>query len=177
MTTAGQVRDTIRSVLCKGLTPDQTEQIMRVLVPVHADAGHALVREGDHATGLFVLLKGRVEILKKAADGGAPQPLTTIEAPTVLGEMSLITDRPHSATVQAVTDCELFLLTKAQFQRLLASESLAAYKLIAVIAEVLVARLMRLDRKVLELSAVREAAAPVEELAAFKHKLFSEWSF
>ncbi len=175
--TTGQARDTIRSVLCKNLTAEQTEQIVRVLVPVKTSAGHPLMREGDSATGLFVLLKGTVEILKKTADGGAPQPLARVDGPTVLGEMSLVMDRPHSATVQAVTDCELYLLTKSQFQRLIASESLAAYKLLATIAEVLAGRLTRLDQKVLELSAAREAAAPVEELAAFKQKLFSEWSF
>src|SRR5216684_1054983 len=106
---AGQVRDTIRSVLCKGLTLEQAEQITRLLVPVKASAGHPLMREGDSATGLFVLLKGTV-----------------------------------------------------------ASESLPAYKLIAAIAEVLAGRLTRLDQRVLELTALREAQAPVEELATFK---------
>jgi len=55
--------------------------------------------------------------------------------------------------VMAVKDCECQLLTKAQFQRLIASESLAAYKLVVMIAEVLAERLARLDRKVLELTA------------------------
>ncbi len=173
---AGQVRDTIRSVLCKGLTLEQAEQITRLLVPVKASASHPLMREGDSPTGLFVLLKGTVEIVKKAPNGEA-QFLARVEAPSVLGEMSLIMERAHSATVQAVTDCELYLLTKAQFQRLVASESLAAYKLIAAIAEVLAGRLTRLDQKVLELTALREVQAPVEELATFKQKLFSEWSF
>lgn len=176
MLTAGQVRDTIRAVLCKGLTFEQAEQILRVLVPMRTAAGHPLMREGDSPTGLFVLLTGTVEILKEAPDGSL-QSITRLEAPTVLGEMSLLMDRAHSATVQAVTDCEFHLLTRSQFQRLISSESVAAYKLIATIAEVLAMRVARLDQKVLELSARREAVASVEELAAFKHKLFSEWSF
>jgi CRP-like cAMP-binding protein len=174
--TAGQVRDTIRAVLCKGLTVEQAEQITRVLVPVKAGAGHPIMREGDSPSGLFVLLRGTVEIVKHAPDG-TTQSLAKIDGPTVLGEMSLITERPHSATVQAVSDCELYLLTKPQFQRLISSESIAAYKLVATIAEVLAGRVTRLDQKVLELTAGRAAAAPVEELAAFKQKLFSEWSF
>jgi hypothetical protein len=34
-----------------------------------------------------------------------------------------------------------------------------------------------MDEKVIELSRQRDVPAPVEELAAFKQKLFSEWSF
>ena len=41
----------------------------------------------------------------------------------------------------------------------------------------LAVRLTRLDQKVLELSAHREAVAPVEELQTFKQKLFTEWTF
>ena len=95
----------------------------------------------------------------------------------MLGEMSLVTDRRHSATVRAQTDCEFRLLTKRDFLRLLEQENIAAYKLLATIAEVLARRLYRMDEKALELAAQRDRAAPVEELAAFKEKLFSEWTF
>ncbi len=176
MGTAGQVRDTIRSVLCKGLTLEQADQLTQALEPVKASAGDLVMREGDSPSGLFLLLTGTVEIVKHASSGTL-QSLGTMQAPTVLGEMSLITERPHSTTVRAVTDCDFYLLTRPQFQRLIAKESVAAYKVIATIAEVLAGRLTRLDEKVVELSTKREAAAHVEELAVFKQKLFSEWSF
>jgi len=41
-------------------------------------------------------------------------------------------------------------LTRAQFPRLIASDSIAAFKLLVIIAEVLAERLARLNRKVLE---------------------------
>lgn len=49
--------------------------------------------------------------------------------------------------------------------------------LMATIAEVLARRRYRMDEKALELVERRDRAAPVEELAAFREKLFSEWSF
>ena len=64
------------------------------------------------------------------------QSLAKVDAPTLLGEMSLITDRPTSATVMALSECELQLLTKAQFQRLIAADSIAAYRLVVIIAGV-----------------------------------------
>jgi hypothetical protein len=52
----------------------------------------------------------------------------------------------------ALSECELQLLTKAQFQRLIASDSIAAYKLVVIVAGVLAERLAKLDRKILELT-------------------------
>jgi hypothetical protein len=52
-----------------------------------------------------------------------------------------------------------------------------AYKVVATIAEVLARRLWLMDEKVLDLAAQRERSDSVEELAAFRDKLFSEWTF
>ena len=109
------------------------------------------MNEGDRPSGLVFLLQGGVEIFKHGPDGQR-QSLAKIDAPTLLGEMSLITDRPTSATVIALTECELQLLTRAQFQRLIAADSIAAYQLVMTIAGVLAERLAKLDRKIIELT-------------------------
>ena len=124
----------------------------------------------------WLLLEGAAEVVKRDRDGGEVS-IATVEAPTVLGEMGLITDRPHSATVRAISRCEFHLLTRSQFDRLLKSENLAAYKVVATLAEVIAWRLSRMDDKVVELARRGDGSAPVEELATFKQKLFSEWNF
>ena len=138
----------MRRVLCRGLTPEQSEQILKAMIPVKADAGLVVLKEGDRAQGLIVLLEGTVEVVKN----GSAEALATFTAPTVLGEMSLLTDGPHTASVRARTACEFSLLTTTQFQRLLRDESLAAYKVIAILAEVLARRLHRMDEKFVEAS-------------------------
>ena len=166
----------VRTVLCRGLTFEQTEQILKAMVPVTASPGTILFHEGEKGHGLVVALEGTVEILKQGRDGD-DLPIATVEAPTVLGEMSLITDRPHSATVRAVTACEFRLLTRAQFERLLQNESVAAYKVVVTLAEVIARRLTKMDEKVMELSRQPERAPTAEALASYKQKLFTEWSF
>jgi len=166
----------VRSVLCRGLTHEQTDQIVSAMVPVTVEPGALVLREGERGQGLLVLLEGSVEIVKRGVDG-YEVPIATAEAPSVLGEMGLITDRPHSATVRALTPCSFNLLTRSQFDRLLKGESLAAYKVVATLAEVIAWRLSRMDDKVVELARRRDCPPPVEELAAFKQKLFSEWNF
>jgi len=166
----------VRTILCRGLTNPQTEQIVNAMVPATVPAGSVVFREDERGQGLFVLLEGTVEVRKEGGQAGAVV-IAVVEAPSVLGEMSLITDRPHSATVRARTDCEFRLLTRPQFDRLLQAENLAAYKVVATLADVIAWRLNRMDEKFVELSRRGEYPQPVEELATFKQKLFNEWNF
>jgi CRP-like cAMP-binding protein len=164
----------IRTVLCRGLSFEQTEHVLRVMLPGKFEAGTPLYKEGDPAQGLVVLLSGTVDVMK----AGSPEILATIDAPAVFGEISLLTDGPHTATVMAKTPCQLALLTKTQFERLVREESVAAFKLLHTLAEVLAHRLNKMDAKFIELKKRGNGnGKQVEELSAFKQKLFTEWKF
>lgn len=167
---------TVCTVLCKTLTPSQAEEILAATQPRAVPAGNIVFREGEEGTGLLLLLKGSVEVIKQGPNG-LTQQLATVDAPSVLGEMSLVSERRHSATVRATTDCEFRVLAREDFLRLLERDNLAAHKLIGAIAEVLARRLRRMNDLTLELLGRTDAPPPVEELARFKQKLFSEWSF
>jgi len=165
----------VRTVLCRGLNFEQTEQILKAMVAVNVEAGGVLYHEEEKSKGLFVLLEGGLEVLKREP-GGGDRRIATLDAPTVVGEMSLLTDRPHSATVRALSACEGRLLTRAQFERLLHGESLAAYKIVLTLADVIARRLSKMDEKVLELTRAAGAVQePVAEFARYKQKLFNEW--
>jgi CRP/FNR family cyclic AMP-dependent transcriptional regulator len=157
--TSSEAAKIVRSVLCRALTPEQTDQIVKAMIPVAAEPGTAVVREGERGRGLLVLLEGSVEIRKRDRDGGDVT-IAVVEAPGVLGEMNLLTDQPHSATVQALTPCKFQLLTRSQFDRLLKSESLAAYKVVAALADVIARRLGRMDEKFVELAGRGEVPPP-----------------
>src|SRR5262245_22149158 len=146
--TPSEASKIVRRVLCRGLSNEQAEQILKAMMPVKAEAGLAVLKEGERGHGLIVLLEGTVEVVKN----GSTEVLATFTAPTVLGEISLLTEVPHTASVRAKTACEFSLLTTTQFQRLLRDESLAAYKVIAILAEVLARRLQRMDEKFVEAS-------------------------
>ena len=167
---------TVCTVLCKSLTPAQAEEILAVTRPRSVPAGNIVFREGEEGSGLFLLLKGSVEVVKQSPNGVAQQ-LATVDAPSVLGELSLVSERRHSATVRATTDCELRVLARDDFLRLLERDNLAAHKLVGAIAEVLARRLRQMNDMVMDLLGRNDTSPPVEELARFKQKLFSEWSF
>ncbi|MGH7264609.1 MAG: cyclic nucleotide-binding domain-containing protein [Candidatus Rokuibacteriota bacterium] len=170
--------DLIRSLLCRRLGTEEAAALVRTMVARRVPAGGIICGEGEETTGLVLLLTGAAEVLKRGRDGGGAERLATVDAPSVLGEMGLLLDGGrHTATVRAQTECELRVLPKGEFVRLLEAEDVGAYKLVATIAEVLARRLSLMDDKVLELTRRGDPLAPVEELAAFRQKLFTEWRF
>jgi CRP/FNR family cyclic AMP-dependent transcriptional regulator len=72
-------------------------------------AGSELIIQGRNAGGsLMVLKEGEVEVIR---DGKF---VSTIKQPgAIFGEMSVLRERPHSATVRAVTDVQLYVIDDA----------------------------------------------------------------
>jgi CRP-like cAMP-binding protein len=71
-------------------------------------SGHVLVPQGGMLGKLYVLRQGEVEIER---DGIYIN--STSQPGAIFGEMSLLLDIPHSATVRAVTDIEVFVIDDA----------------------------------------------------------------
>lgn len=71
-------------------------------------AGAVLIPAGGKLNTMFVLRSGEVEVVR---DGFV---ITTIRQPgTIFGEMAVLLDMPHSATVRAVTPVEVFAIPDA----------------------------------------------------------------
>ena len=71
-------------------------------------AGAVLIPEGGKLNTLFVLRSGELEVVRNGIV------VTTIRQPgTIFGEMSVLLDAPHSATVRAVTAVEVFVVPDA----------------------------------------------------------------
>jgi CRP/FNR family transcriptional regulator, cyclic AMP receptor protein len=82
--------------------------------PIHARAGDVFLREGEPGGNLYVVLRGRVEVyLDESAADGEPTPrvpLAELGPGDCLGETSLLGILPRTASVLALTDCELAVL-------------------------------------------------------------------
>jgi predicted acylesterase/phospholipase RssA/CRP-like cAMP-binding protein len=112
--------------------------IEREMAWVHLERDQVLFREGDAADALYVVLQGRLQVIRERA-GGAADVLTEVGRGEPVGEMALLTGEPRSTTVRAVRDTELMRLSAAGFTALLQTQPAALAPLLRTLAR-------RLDR-------------------------------
>lgn len=67
--------------------------------------GEIITREGDPGQELLILVNGKVGVFK-----GDVKIAEFAEEGTILGEMSLVLNRPRTATIKALTDSHLITL-------------------------------------------------------------------
>jgi len=65
----------------------------------------AIIREGDEADALYVLVEGEVEVSAHGEGGGPEQPIRTMRAPSYFGEIGVLEGIARTATVTALTEC------------------------------------------------------------------------
>lgn len=80
-------------------------------------AGTVVFREGDREAYMCLLISGRVEV-RKRTNARTEKVISVIDRGKTFGEMSLIDGEPRSATVLAIEDSTVLVLTKHNFARL-----------------------------------------------------------
>lgn len=78
--------------------------------------GEYIIRQGDPAAALYVILRGRV-LVEQRTDG-AVEPLTELVPHAFFGEVALIESTPRTASVKAVHETECLLLPAWEFTAL-----------------------------------------------------------
>jgi CRP-like cAMP-binding protein len=105
--------------------------------------GELLVEQGQQSHTLFILLNGRAAVM--TADGrGREVILATMRQGDYIGEMSLIDQQPHSATVKAEVQTDCLVLGRDTFMRCLSDGQTLSLALL----KGLVQRLRQADRKI-----------------------------
>jgi CRP-like cAMP-binding protein len=85
-------------------------------------AGETIIREGDAADALYVLVDGEVEVTAHG-EGGTERHIRVMTAPTYFGEIGLIQHVPRTATNTALTECRVLRIDGETFLAALAGSS------------------------------------------------------
>ena len=93
-------------------------------------AGEVIAHEGDPGASMFVLRGGEAAVTVAGADGE----LARLTQGAVFGEMSLLTGDTRSATVTAVTDCELLEIGVEAFRRVVMSDATSVERVAAAVS-------------------------------------------
>lgn len=68
-------------------------------------AGAVIIREGDPANALYVLVDGEVAVSAQGERAGEERHIRTMTAPSYFGEIGVLQHVPRTATVTAVSSC------------------------------------------------------------------------
>nr|WP_316641502.1 patatin-like phospholipase family protein [uncultured Roseateles sp.] len=101
------------------LEPGAMALLLEHLQWVELAGGETLMRQGEPGDAMYLTVSGRLRTYI-ADDDGHQRMVREVTRGQVVGEMSLYTDEPRSATLVAIRDSVLVRLSKAEFKRLLA---------------------------------------------------------
>ena len=129
--------------LFSGLDETELDRLSRVAGRRRAGRGEQVVRAGESADALLILLTGRAKVTNFDEEGREII-LAWLGPGEFFGEMGLIDGSARSASVVAVENCELLTIGKTEFQRCMQDNFQVAQKLM----QILVRRLREADRNI-----------------------------
>ncbi len=103
--------------LCAGLGADELHALGAVLQPRRFAPGDVIVREGDRAEELFLLMRGRVSVTVDLP-GGERKRIATVSPGMVFGELTVVDRSRRTADVRADTVVECLALPAVELDRL-----------------------------------------------------------
>ena len=121
------------------------------------NAGEIIIKEGDSGESVYIIKEGRVKVTKET--DGKEVHLAYCNAGQILGEMSMIDDKPRSATVTAVEKTVVHEVFRDSFFHNLQSDPDVPIKIL----KILFRRLREAQVKILQLQA---AGSKPEKLSA-----------
>ncbi|MGK7917103.1 MAG: cyclic nucleotide-binding domain-containing protein [Prochloraceae cyanobacterium] len=105
-----------RIQLFRDLSLDLRQQVAQVLLVASYPKGTILYRQGDPSESLYIIQKGKVELLDPQAN---LTPLMTLSANEIFGHLAFLTGTPHQTVAVVNQDCQLEIIPRSDFEQLL----------------------------------------------------------
>ena len=96
--------------------------------------GEIILRQGEEGIGLFIIKKGKVKVSKTLASGKTID-IAVHSDGEYFGELAMLDNKPRTATVTAIEDTEVYIMTYWEFKALLESKPEIALSLLPVLVE------------------------------------------
>jgi CRP-like cAMP-binding protein len=126
-------------VLFKYLSPAELDALETKLAKRDVPKGTVIFKEGAPGDELFLITRGEVEVSIERNESKLV--LAELGESSFFGEMTLITDRPRTASVSALSDAEFYVLSKEEFHRLQSKEPQLSARLLLAMTEILCDRI------------------------------------
>jgi len=157
-----------RFELLKVLTPAELGTLAAGARFVLYAPGEVIVRQGEPGGDIYALERGRVEVIA-THEGRPPFRVQVMETGGVFGELGLLTGERRTATIQALTECEVLQVSRAAFKPVIDSNPALLERLSVRLAE----RMQKLNEAVADATDGVEASERPDILMSRIRKFFA----
>ncbi|MBI3915434.1 MAG: SLC26A/SulP transporter family protein [Betaproteobacteria bacterium] len=130
--------------LFNGLEPDVIAELGRAVTELHVPAGRRICSAGELGDEIFLVRRGRMHALLPL-DAGKRHHLGTFCRGDFFGELAFLDREPRSADVEAATNADLYVLSRANFEELARANPALGSKIFEYLAFALSRRLRTAD--------------------------------
>jgi len=145
--------------LLQGLSKLEAKGVVAVGTVLTCQAGEALIKQGELGNEMFVLLSGAVEV--RAGDENG-RPVAKFDRGDVFGEVAFLSEVERSATVVALSDIEILILTQSMLKKMMKTMPETACQVLFNLSLILRERPSHSTDKL----AIEDDAADTDEAAA-----------
>ena len=100
------------------LPPEDRRKLIEKFELKEAEPGETVVKEGDPGDSMFLIKSGKVEVTTIDPKDKRRLTLARLGSGDFFGEVSLLKNKPRTATITALTPSELMILKRASFETL-----------------------------------------------------------
>lgn len=128
--------DLVEVELFQLLDENELNELASVIDSQSIEAGKIIFNAGEFGDALYIVRSGEVELFVKDT-AGQKIVLTNVQKNDIFGELSMLDERPRSATAVALADTDLLLLDRDDLLLLFQKQPDAALNMLAAISTML----------------------------------------
>ena len=123
----------IRSIpFFSGLSNDDAEMIEQLVIKKHFSKGQVVLFEEDTSNYMYIIISGKVRVVQHSNDG-KERILAMHKRGDYFGELALFDGKTSPATVIAIEESEISLLSKSDFDRFVLNNDKVLFQLLSTL--------------------------------------------
>jgi len=119
------------SELFRDLSPRDMAELERVTTLTAVPRGRVFYRPEDPGERLFLLRTGRVQLYRISPEG-KKLVIATLGPGALFGEMALLGQQMHNAFAEAMEDCSIMVMSRADLERLMLNDATIGRRILAL---------------------------------------------
>lgn len=147
--------------LFEDLSRSELKKILRILHERTYQPGEVIFREGDPGAGMFIIRKGKVNIVIRRPDG-SEQLLAPLTDRQFFGEMALLESAPRSASCVAAEKASLLGFFEPDLESLIERDARLGSKVVWNLARLMATRLRNMNDRLKSQRQAESASAGPE---------------